>query len=221
MIKISLIIFVFLALLISLFPPFEFGHMINTVDDRITYAGVVDILPVKKYDFILNSNKKKIALGTITFKKFYNKDSLAYYKGRFGDKKFTLIKSSVDSFFTYKKHLEYDPAPSNRSGLDFTGDEIVEGIINNFDTSTLDAVNYQEVKIDFEKSPHEWAHSWVRNYDSTSKYQYYWFIQPVYYPLERHLLWSELLIEYILAVFVSLISGYLIKRFIPKKIVKN
>jgi hypothetical protein len=104
--------------------------------------------------------------------------------------------------------------------MDFTEDCIVEGIINRFDNSDLDALNYNEVKEDYKKSPGEWSHHWVSFYDSAKRYDKYYVVQPIYYRLNRELILGELLIEYILAVLLSVILGYLIKRFIPEKFLK-
>lgn len=55
-IKKSLEIFVFLAIIISLFPPFEF-HLAKE-----EYHGTSHVLPVKKYDFLFGDGKKLVDL---------------------------------------------------------------------------------------------------------------------------------------------------------------
>ncbi len=45
--------------------------------------------------------------------------------------------------------------------------------------------------------------------------------QPVYYLLKRKILFAELLIEYNLAFFISMILGYLIQKIKSRKIVNN
>jgi hypothetical protein len=65
-IKASLAIFVLLAIIISLFPPFEFGdEKLRTLEERNLYYSIADKLPIKEYSFIFSDNKKKFDLGWV------------------------------------------------------------------------------------------------------------------------------------------------------------
>jgi hypothetical protein len=243
-IKISLIIFIFLALIISLFPPFEFGNeKLRTLHERNTYSDIAEKLPIKKYDFILNDNKKNIILGSYIFlQKFYNKDSLNFYKDKWSDKIFNFDSTSVDSFFTAKRVLfpfivnKMDSDKRKKiltllkwSNFNWKGNyEWMNDNYNKYgrffkyndDETDKDAINFNQVKNDYEKSPNNWDYKYLEVFDSTKKYDAFDITQPVYYLLERNLIWSELLVEYILAVLISIISGYIIQRFIPGKFLK-
>ena len=65
--RIPFLIFLFLSLLITIFPPFSWGdERLSTQRERYTYyygkrADV--IFPIKQYDFIFNNIKKEIPVG--------------------------------------------------------------------------------------------------------------------------------------------------------------
>ncbi len=230
-IKISVAIFIILAIIISLFPPFEFGNeMIKTESERRSNSDIANKLPIKEYDLLLGSNKKYFILDYYDFQqKFYNKDTLNFYKDKWSDKKFIFITASADSFLTPQKILhEYSLAErinlkqsykklkgfvetlewrENHNWYPLTANE--EGINT--------ATNFYAVRNDFKKSPADWYIERISRLDSTKKYNLYDITQPVYYLLERKLLFSELLVEYILAFFISIIAGYIIKSFVLKR----
>lgn len=64
--KITITIFLVLSLFITLFPPFSWGdERLSTEKERNEFYNnkkAIDILPIKKYDFI-NSSKKEFSLG--------------------------------------------------------------------------------------------------------------------------------------------------------------
>ena len=106
-IKISAAVFIFLAIGISLFPPFEFGNeKLRTLSERKLNTEIVEKLPIKEYDFIFSNNKKYFALTSYDFvKKFYDKDSLKHYENLWGDKKFKFKTESTDTFLTASRLL--------------------------------------------------------------------------------------------------------------------
>ncbi|MGD1006042.1 MAG: hypothetical protein ABR980_02285 [Ignavibacteriaceae bacterium] len=252
-IKASIAIFIFLGIIISLFPPFEFG--------RSSYN-----LPIKKYDIIFGSIKKYIIVSYDTLQlKFYNLDSLEYYKGYYknlwGDCDFILRQTSTDTFYTTHKFL-FKKSAGSKSGLmpigikiedgakytkdkdgywqyagisdqpseqsapvsrfGNTSDKIIEiygdkftrdkdgnlRLIENYDDKVEDAINYNEVRNDYEKSPRNWDFKYVKIIDSVKKYDEYTVAKPVYYLLDRKIILNELFVEYILAFFISIILGY-------------
>lgn len=219
-IKISIAIFIFLGVIISLFPPFEFGKK------------------EKLYDFILGSNKRYFALDTYTFqKKFYKNDSLNYYKNLWSDSKFEFKVVSMDTFVTAIRLL-YRIKAHSKSGFDYsdlpdlTGPEhnMYEGIdfmphltdginarIVKYNEDNREAVNYKDVKVEYEKTPRLWDYKYIYNVDSVKKSFVYNIIKPKYYLLKRQILFGELIVEYVLAFFVSIIAGYFFSKWKLKK----
>jgi len=206
--KTSAIIFVFLALIISLFPPYLF-------DNRI-----------KQYDFLFNAYKKNINAENRDFsQKFYNKDTLEYYKDKWSDCKFNFVGVSIDSFFTQKRILYLRPKRNNRGifediqfnlpgnyGDDFTG--LTNNIIKVDKNETNEnAINYYKVRKEYIKHPEKWEHKYVNVFDSMKRCENYKVIKPVYELMSRKILLSELLVEYVLASLISIIFGFIINKF--------
>ena len=248
-IKISATLFVLLAIIISLFPPFKF----NTKGEKYINEGgyffnIYNKLPVKKYDFIFSDNKKYIVLAYYDFfKKFYDKDSVLYYKNIWRDKKFNFNLASTDTFLTASRYLyqimpntkivhksavddllsnpknylpdynNYGDTTTNNFRYEIEGNRIIK--YYNHETN-IDAVNYNEVKGKYDKSPYDWNYKYVFNVDSVKKYIEYSITQPVYILLDRSLLFEELVVEYILAFFISVIIGFIIQKFVLSKSVK-
>ena len=271
-IKFSTAIFILLSVIISLFPPFEFGNeKKRTLSERRNNSKIVDKLPIKKYDFIFNDNKKYFALDSTIFNKIFPKDSVEPYKEKWSDKKFQFV-SSIDSFFTakgflfptllnerykngkrkinnklnYKEYglvdlrysldrlptnyvINYDevfkhPALSPQEEWKFnqTGKLINDEMKKNDplveDADFIkEAINYWDVKREYEKEPFNWNWGVFFHFDSAGNYEKYNITQPEYYSLERKILLSEFFIEYILAFFVSIIFGYLIQKIKSRK----
>jgi hypothetical protein len=258
-VKISLTIFVFLSLIISLFPPFEFGRAYSVNARKGT---MFDRLPIKQYDFIFNSNRKNFALfgeGGLCCRRFKKGDSteklLEYYKDRWPYPKVEYVYS-VDSFFTAERVLFRDTT-KQKFYFDESADSQIEERINQIDVpakgyklesilelgewgeaqnkyvyheingkniikyylpeTNKDAINYNEILSEYNKIPNDWSYKYVLKFDSSGKYLVYKLTEPMIYLLDRDLLLSELLVEYILALFVSIIGGYLIQRFVFRK----
>jgi hypothetical protein len=211
-IKISLIIFVFLALLISLFPPFNFGNR------------------VKQYDFLFNGYDKYVRISNKTYpKKFYSKDSIEAYKEKWSDRELQYVKTSSDSFFTTRRFLFFSPKKKRDWFADilYHSKRITENGENDamsnkvyYDETDLSAINFNEVKTEYNKTPDDWDYKYVDIFIGIKNYNEYNITEPVYLLLERKILLAELLVEYILAVLLSIILGYFIKRFIPEKFLK-
>ena len=269
--KIGIIIFIPLAIIISLFPPFEFGNeKLRTLSERKINSKIVGILPIKEYDFIFNSNKKYFALDSTIFYKLFAIDSVEFYKEKWNDKKFQ-FDHSIDSFFTAKGFLyptflkerynngvrklnvnlnykdyglvniryRLDEMPKNYS---INYDEVFKNQVlspqqqwmlnhqEKFITDKMkrtdpsiedadfikDAVNYWDVRSEYNKEPFYWNWSIFFHFDSSAKYDAYNITQPVYYLLDRKLLISELLINHLLAFFVTIGIGLLFVK-IKKK----
>lgn len=215
-IKSSSAIFIFLAVIISLFPPYEFGHeMAPTLSNPKVNAEMKSKLPVKKYDFLFSNDKKCFPLASYKFREtFQNKDSIqahiAIWK-KYGDKKFSLRYIFIDSFYT-ASYQKYNYADKNATYLR-KGNRIIKYTIDN---QNKDAINYK-VRDYYKKAPNEWRFKRIIKFDSTKKYYGYIVTQPSYYNLSRRMVLSELMIEYSSALLLSLIAGYIIKSIKQKK----
>jgi hypothetical protein len=86
------------------------------------------------------------------------------------------------------------------------------GKIIKYDYDKRDAINYDEVKNQYHKSPNDWDFKYVDYFDSSKKFDLYDISKPVYWLLERKILFGELMVEYILAFFVAIIAGYFLHR---------
>jgi hypothetical protein len=235
--KIGLIVFLFLATVISLFPPFEFGNdKLKTLQEEYaifgeklkTWQEQADIvrmsheLPVKKFDFLFGDNKKDIVLKYDSYyKKFYDKDSLAYYKNLWKHKIFIYNHTSFDTFYIAHKFLFKNSDGSKMLINDkytvgneiyfVCSDENVKWIENydkeknvNYEWNIEDAVNYNEVKDNYNKSPNDWGFRYMKKIDDIKKYDEYIIATPNYYLLNRNILLGELLVEYFLAFILSI-----------------
>ncbi|MCL4551179.1 MAG: hypothetical protein M1495_21725 [Bacteroidetes bacterium] len=76
--KIGLFVFLSLATIISLFPPFEWGdENIRTEKERIRNRNILGSLPIKKYDFLFSSNKKYFPIGNYNLnEKVYDNEKI-------------------------------------------------------------------------------------------------------------------------------------------------
>jgi len=235
-IKISAAIFILLAVIISLFPPFEFGNeKLRTLSERRINSKIIEKLPIKKYDFLFGSNKKYFALDSYTFQKLFTKESLKSYKEKWNDKRFKFI-AAIDSFFTAIGFLDQLLLNGNR-GLIYKPNYKDYGLVifrgGIMDTPKNYAIDYSEVlggstnfiqnsadywdvkskyEKDMEKDPISWSWHLLYRFDSAGTYDKYFVTQPVYYLLDRKILFNELMVEYILDFFVSIIVGYLISK---------
>lgn len=222
-----------LALLISLFPPFEFGeNNTKTIPDKggnSDISEIADKLPIKKYDFIFNNNKKSIVLDSNTFTpKFYSKDSIELKRKEWSNKRIEFEGEFNEPIYSDKTVLFKTTHPYKEKWIYINGKRtkiFQKNGINypiDFDPHFTDqwAINYNEVKKEYDKSPNNWDTKDVNTFDSVRKYYKYNVTEPVYYLLDRKLILSELFVEYIIAILLSIISGYLIQRFIPEKLMK-
>lgn len=102
-VKVGIIIFIPLAIIISLFPPFYWDIPSNR-KDRYHYRSIQDLLPLKEYSLIFDNNKKYFVIGSYKIdKKYYEngydtlsnflKDALNY-KYSVGSDTFYNIKTS-------------------------------------------------------------------------------------------------------------------------------
>jgi len=99
--KIGIIIFIPLAILISLFPPFNWDIPSNR-KDIYNYLEIRDFLPLKKYSFIFDGNKKIVPVGTVIFgKKYYQQDSVKLKKVLSDAIEFQYWEG-IDTFYNYE-----------------------------------------------------------------------------------------------------------------------
>lgn len=99
--KIGIIIFIPLGILISLFPPFNWDIPSNR-KDIYNYLEIRDFLPLKKYSFIFDGNKKIVPVGTVIFgKKYYQQDSVKLKKVLSDAIEFQYWEG-IDTFYNYE-----------------------------------------------------------------------------------------------------------------------
>ena len=242
-IKFSLIIFVILSIVISLFPPFEFGNeKLKTLSERKVNSKIIDKLPIKDYDFIFRNNKKYFVLGSYNFFKLIKLNDLETYREKWRDKEFNLI-NKVDSFFTpeyflyplfLKTHYKNGVRKINehpnikkyglvaKAIMDIPKNWYIKNNINSYDWDFIrSAINYWDVKNEYEMEPNYWDTMRCYHLDSVANYGVYRIKQPRYYLLNRNLLSGELIVEFILALFLSTSISYIIYKFKAKKLSKT
>jgi hypothetical protein len=224
--KIGLCVFLFLATVISLLPPFEFGNeKLKTLQERNANYRISEKLPVKKYDFIFSGIKRNIILDYHTFqKKFYNQDSFNHYKNLWKESEFNFINSDNDTFFTIHRTIFKKAIPKKnefkyktkiwepekeRKIMRAWHPEDEDPINSSSHYNTLldndyDAINFNEVKNEYSKSPDDWDFKRIIKIDSVKKFNVYNIIYPKYYLLNREILFGELMVEYFLAFILSI-----------------
>jgi hypothetical protein len=223
--KIGLCVFLFLATVISLFPPFEFGNeKLKTLQERNANYRISEKLPVKRYDFIFGGVKNNIILDYRTLqKKFYNQDSLKFYKNLWKESEFSFINSNNDTFYTIRRILfkKAIPAQKNKYIKSYIlhawepENEDIENSSIHYNTlldNDFDALNFNEVKNEYFKSPDDWDFKRVNKIDSVKKYDKYNITYPKYYSLNREILFGELMVEYFLAFILSIAVQLVINR---------
>lgn len=238
--NIILIAFLLPVIIVSLFPPFEWGkEKFKTLSERRSNS-IIDKLPIKSYDLVFNSNKKYFKIGDYNFeKKFYPEnyyelneiliDALSYS-----------YKNGVDTFksnyrVAYKKTeemlLEEKKTKDmiKKSNYSKKNDDdpyrtVLQRIkqirFNYFDwdrteneRSIKQAKNYKLIKNEFEKNPEEWTTRIESQIDSVKNYKLYSIKKPEYYLLSREVITSELIINYILSFFVGIGLSFFILKF--------
>lgn len=76
------------------------------MQERRINSEIADKLPIKKYDFIFGDVKKNFGLTYSYFtKKFYFKDTLAYYKNLWKASNFEFLYTTTDTVLTCYKFL--------------------------------------------------------------------------------------------------------------------
>ena len=103
--KTGLIVFLFLATIISLFPPFEWGNKnIKTERERIKNRNILESLPIKEYDFLFSSNKKLFPVGGYQISEILHEgDKLRIDTSDIWTNDVVEGKNGIDTFF-YKFH---------------------------------------------------------------------------------------------------------------------
>ncbi|MBK6913006.1 MAG: hypothetical protein IPH11_04820 [Ignavibacteriales bacterium] len=237
--NIILIAFLLPALIVSLFPPFEWGkEKLKTLSERRSNS-IIDELPIKCYDLVFNSNKKYFKIGDYNFEKKYYPVDYKRLNKILGDALSYRYESGVDTFksnfrLAYKKTKEMlleeikTKETINKSNNSKKNDDdsyrtvrqrIKQIQFNNFDWSEMEndyfikqSKNYKEIKNDFEKNPKEWTTRIESHIDSVKIYRLYNIKKPEYYLLNREILTLELIINYILSFFVGIGLSFIIAK---------
>jgi hypothetical protein len=178
-----------------------------------------------------DSNGKRMITKNINYKDYglvyhrYNlnempKNYKISYEEVPSDKEKFIIQASLDASYPLLEDSDYVWQDiialhynENRSFKDWVREQS-QNTINMIGIKSY-SVNYKDVESEYERDPFSWNWGMFFQLDSTGNYEEYEVTQPVYYLLDRNILFSELVVEYILALFVSLVTGYITEKIIP------
>ena len=167
----------------------------------------------KKYKFIATVDsfftaKRFLFIPAFDYGNITAKDTIRLWQGLYNE---TLTWKEIDDKIDYKKYglVDIDKSKFNYviNYPDYFWDT------TKFITS---CVNYWNVKKEYDKVNYYWLDETLFQFDSTGNYDKYLVTQPVYYLLDGKILFGELIVEYILAFFVSIIAGYLTSNLVSK-----
>lgn len=243
--KYFITVFIFLAFIVSLLPPYEWGNeRLKTLEERKSNKDIKDKLPVKTYDLIFNSNKTSFKLSEYEFeKKYYNnqqqeiekvlKDAINYsFKvgtDTFRTKHFVAYKKTPQMILNEKREqnsLNQIIKKNNKSSDSFTE------VLRELRRRRYDAENYQEymnvkdsenfnlIKKEFEISPDDWTTRSEETVDSIKEFRVYTIKKPYYYLLSREVITSELVINYLLSMLLSIAISLIVLRIQRKYLIK-
>lgn len=199
--KIVLIVFLFLATIVSLFPPFEIGNeLLRTQQERNKYSEIMDNLPLKRYDFLFSKTKKSYPIGEYFFEeKVYDNQKSTI---DLSDAYKALTKTGVDTF----------------KSIDWTKvNEVKEKPMKKEESKPFSSQNKTQRKVknvDYNKWHDNFIKKWLvehpeddiskpKKIDSIKSYKIYKITEPNWYVLKRELLINELFLEYFLALILS------------------
>lgn len=184
--KTGLTVFLILATIISLFPPFEWGdENIKTERERIKNRNILESLPIKEYDFLFASNKKYFITGSNQiYKKLYEGEEL---------------EVDTSDIISMKIEKGFDEFTIKRNNPN-----LMESII----TTSIFHKDKLEIKTAYVSD--EWALETYNditnrtgNHSTKQYFKIFTIVKPNYYLLSREIIPSELVIEYLLAGFIS------------------
>ncbi len=196
--KIGLFVFLSLATIISLFPPFEWGdENIRTEKERIRNRNILGSLPIKKYDFLFSSNKKYFPIGN------YNLNEKVYDNEK-------INTDTSDAIII-----------SQKQGIESRREKVYDKLSQYFDLGSLDDFNIAMNQLEKRKKLYiaasknlnvgDWEYfDNALKIDSIKKYKIFTFQKPNYYLLSREIIFSELVIEYLLAGFIAFLVQIII-----------
>jgi hypothetical protein len=240
--KYFLSIFITLSIIISLYPPFEWGkEKLRTLSER-RLTSISDELPIKSYDLIFNSNKKQFAIGEYSFEAKYYPEHYDKLNKILSDAISFNYKTGIDTFksqyiIAYKKSKEIlleekekrqKDAEAYKNQLVVYNKELRDfqsGKRSRYPQKPVNvgwswddflvesAENYNEIKNEFKMNPEEWTSRSEESIDSVKNYRLYNIKKPEYYLLNREVLTPELIINYVLSFFISIAFGFLIATF--------
>lgn len=228
--RVGIIIFIPLAILLSLFPPYYWGNeKIRTLSER-RRSDIDDQLPIKSYDLLFGSNKKLFKLGSYTFTNKYYENEFNSLDKILSDATGFKFISGIDTFSTklsyaYKmtdaekigvlKEEQAKYKQSQRRGRNSR--QKIFNFVNWRDFSVEHADNFEIIKHEYLKAPNDWNTRWVNKIDSVKSFRNYTIKKPNYYLLGREIILSELFINYLLAFFLSTGLGLLFVKFKERK----
>lgn len=217
--KFGIIIFIPLAIIISLFPPFHWDIPSNQ-KNNYTYNEIKELLPLKKYSLIFDTNKKYFVFGSYIIEKKYSNtdyDTLSnFLKDAITYKYFI----GSDTIYNIKRNKYYRVVHRDTKGLlkNLYGNEgnfIFDFTDKNEAEIKLRELNIPYIVNGYDREGRIWmlTSNQKTSIDTIKKFRKYSIVKPKYYLLNREILLSELSINYLLAFFISIGIGLLFTRF--------
>ncbi len=244
--KYFIAVFIFLAVIVSLFPPYEWGNeRLKTLEERRSNRYIKDKLPVKTYDLIFNSNKKYFVLDDYEFEKKYYHNQQIEVETVLKDVISFSFKVGTDTFRTeylvaYKKTpqmiLNEKRTKDSLNHLIEAGNTVKDPFVDALESQRrrrYDAESFQEymnitnsenfnlIKKEFEIRPNDWTTRAEIRIDSIKDFRFYTIKKPSYYLLSRQILMSELIINYVLVFILSIAASFLITTFKERRFGNN
>lgn len=204
--KIGLIVFLILATIISLIPPYQWGNeYLKTQKEREENSYIIKYLPIKQYNFLFTSNKKYFPIGSYQInEKVYPGEKLNVDTS---DAINIFHKVDTDTL-SWRKLIHYQVSKHANIGS-------FEYFNNTMNDVARRQKFYKEVSSVVNLGKWEEFNTKM-DIDSIKKSKMYFVEKPNYYFLKRELLIGELILEYLLAGFIAFFIQIII-TFTKKK----
>jgi len=207
--KIGLFVFLSLATIISLFPPYQWGNeYLRTQKEREENSYIIKYLPIKQYNVLFTSNKKYFPIDSYRISEIlYQSEKLKTDTSDIFTKDVEEGGKGIDTFFNilgnyYKSHW-YECVISDSTKKDLVN------LYYDYFYRDIPSKKYSDIL--GRQTPPEKIRGRINEYnelisrisDSIKRYKIFSFQKPSYYLLSREIIFSELVIEYLLAGFIA------------------
>ena len=207
--KIGLFVFLILATIISLIPPYQWGNeYLKTQKEREENSYIIKYLPIKQYNFLFASNKKYFPIGSYRISEIlYQGERLRIDTSDILAKDVEGGEKGIDTFFykfhkyqesDWDKYYSYDKKRENLKTL------YTEYWVNNIPSKKTKYLGLDKPPDRYREEMNEYNDITNRISNSIKMYKIFSFQKPSYYLLSREIIFSELVIEYLLAGFTAL-----------------